>query len=616
MSTPACLVNVAKELSMCKRWFLLALVGLGVGLSALLSGPAPAGDDADRIARLVKQLGSSRFAERDRAKRELEALGPAAFEALRQAAQSKDPETSRRAGDLVKKMQEKIDLANLLAPKKVRLNLKDTPVLDAVADLARQSGYSVELLGDRAALAGRKITLDTGETSFWEALDRLCEKAGLVETSTPYARPVPQPTIRIQPLPVQPVQPGVKPAPKPAPPAPPRQRKGAGQLRIEVKVEAVQLAAPAQGPVQAQPAQPQGAPAQAVQPPQHLQPPVQIQPAPLLQIQPGGLRRPTPIRPYNPSQITLTEGKRQDTPTCYSGAVRVRVASAVPQQYQAIPAASPRAGEALILLEVAAEPRLQNFQLLGSAQIDKALDDQGQKLSMPMEPMPGEGGGVVGPGGVAIGRTVYNYNPYNAQNRIAYVRLKLGEKQAKTLKELSGHLSAQMLSPPQALITVTDVLKSAGQKFTGKGGGAIEMLSVEKQADGSYKVRFRLENPPSFIAAPFQGPVAPLNAQPVPPAPVQGGNLQLRVAPGGRVMQPYYNTHGLPTLTDARGRSYQLTQPPQRIGHLNAGGTLTLEVTMDFRAHDGQDAPARLVLHGQRNTSVQVPFTLRDVTLP
>jgi hypothetical protein len=337
-------------------------------------------------------------------------------------------------------------------------------------------------------------------------------------------------------------------------------------------------------------------------------------------MQPGVILRPTPLRPYNPNLITLAEGKRQETPTCYSGAVRVRVASAVPQQYRVVPAAQQRAGEALILLEVSAEPRLQNFQLLGSAQIDKALDDQGQKLSVPMEPMPGEVGGVPGPGGVAIGRPVYAYNPYNAFNRYTYVRLKLGEKQAKALKELSGHLSGQMLSSPQALITVTDVVKSGGKKFTGKGGGAIEVLGVEKQGDGSYKVQFRLENPPNYMAAPFQGPVAPLNPQPVPrPGGVQiqgGGNVQLKVAPGGRVMQPSYNTHGLPTLTDARGRSYQLTQPPQRIYRANAGGMLSQEVTMVFRAHDGQDAPVQLVLHGQRNISVQVPFTLRDVTLP
>jgi hypothetical protein len=587
---------VVKEFSMWKSWFPLALLGLGIGLVAPGNGPASA-DDADRIARLVKQLGSTRFAERDRAKRELESLGPAALNALREAAKSKDLETSRRAGALVKKMEEKIDLANLLTPKRVRLNVKEASVIDAVADLARQSGYSIEVAGDRTALGKRKITLDTGDTSFWRALDQLCQKAGLVETAISYARPRTLPAFEIQPVPAAP----------PPLPLPPRQlQRGGAQLRIELKVEAVQLAAPAQ----AQPAQ--AAKPVPVQPPQAVQPPVGIQPPQPVPIQPGVIRRPTPIRPYNPNLITLVEGKRRETPSCYSGAVRVRVTSDVAQQYGVAPAAPQRAGEALIPLEVSAEPRLQNFQLLGSVQIDKALDDQDQKLFVPMEPMPGELGGV------AYSRPAYGYNPYNVSNRLAYVRLKLGEKQAKALKELSGHLSAQMLSAPQALITVTDVLKSGGKKFEGKDGGAIEVLTIEKQSDGSYKVQFRLENPPNYIAAPFQGPVAPLNPQPVQrPGGLQnqGGNLQLKVAPG-RVMQPSYNTHGLPTLTDARGRSYQLTQPPQRVYRANVGGVLSQEVTMVFRAHDGQDAPAQLVLHGQRNISVQVPFTLRDVTLP
>jgi hypothetical protein len=45
-------------------------------------------------------------------------------------------------------------------------------------------------------------------------------------------------------------------------------------------------------------------------------------------------------------------------------------------------------------------------------------------------------------------------------------------------------------------------------------------------------------------------------------------------------------------------------------------GVLTMEVTMVFRQNNGQGEPAQLVLHGQRNISVQVPFTLRDVPLP
>src|SRR5262245_54187166 len=183
-----------------------ALLGLGVSLSGLPQGTVVADDD-DNIAKLIKQLGSSKFTERDKAKRALEALGAAALPALKKAAESPDLETSRRAGELVKKMEEKVTIDNLLAPKRVRLQLKDTPVLEAVAQLARQSGYAIEVQGDRTKFADRKVTLDTGDTTFWQAFDQLCQKAGLTEMNqgNPY-QVIPQPggPIRIQPLPANP----------------------------------------------------------------------------------------------------------------------------------------------------------------------------------------------------------------------------------------------------------------------------------------------------------------------------------------------------------------------------------------------------------------------------
>src|SRR5262245_21763460 len=99
--------------------------------------------DAERIQALIKDLGSTKFAERNTAKRELEALGMAALEPLRQAAKSKDLETSRRAGELLQKLESKLVNDAMLAPKRVHLKLKDTPVLDAVAELQKQSGYPI-----------------------------------------------------------------------------------------------------------------------------------------------------------------------------------------------------------------------------------------------------------------------------------------------------------------------------------------------------------------------------------------------------------------------------------------------------------------------------------------
>jgi len=98
----------------------------------------------ERIEELVKQLGSSKFAERDKAKRELESIGAPALPALRQGAKSEDAEVSRRAGELLRTLQDKLTTAAYLSPKKVRLNVKDTSVLEAVEQLSKTSGYPLK----------------------------------------------------------------------------------------------------------------------------------------------------------------------------------------------------------------------------------------------------------------------------------------------------------------------------------------------------------------------------------------------------------------------------------------------------------------------------------------
>jgi hypothetical protein len=297
-----------------RHWCLLLGLGLilAVGSEAWSQSREKAPADEKRIGELIQKLGSQKFLERENARKELEAIGLPALEALKKAAKSDDLETKMRAGKLVRLLEEKSTTAKILAPRRVRLNLKDTPVLDAVKELEKQSHYSIQIQGDQAVSAKRKVTLDTGDTTFWEALDQLCAKAGLVEARNnqpfPQPFPVPMPPIKIRPIKIQPLPaPGVLPVIPPAGP----QKKGP-VLRLEAKAAVAQIgvaqaaqaqAAPGQQvQVQVQPAQPvQGKPVQVkpvqVQP---IQLPVQIQP---IQIQPI---RPPMIRPFpgvmNPNQ--------------------------------------------------------------------------------------------------------------------------------------------------------------------------------------------------------------------------------------------------------------------------------------------------------------------------
>jgi hypothetical protein len=145
--------------------------------------PKATPEQQKRIDQLIKQLGSEGFTEREQAQQELARIGLPALESLRQAAKDPEVEVSRRAAELVARLEELLAAQKDLAPKKVHLRVQDVSVADAVAELSRLSGYPIRIGGDPAKLKERKITLDTGEVPFWQAFDQLCLKAGLTEIS-------------------------------------------------------------------------------------------------------------------------------------------------------------------------------------------------------------------------------------------------------------------------------------------------------------------------------------------------------------------------------------------------------------------------------------------------
>src|SRR5262245_47149490 len=137
----------------------------------------------ERIDQLIAHLGSKQFAERDAATRALDALGEPVLEALRKARTSEDAEVSRRAEELVAQIERRMENARLLAGRRVRLVYQNANVLDVLADVTQKTGFPVEFEGDRSQL--RTVTLDTGEVTVWEALDRFLQAAGLVERWNP-----------------------------------------------------------------------------------------------------------------------------------------------------------------------------------------------------------------------------------------------------------------------------------------------------------------------------------------------------------------------------------------------------------------------------------------------
>src|SRR5262249_48230510 len=144
-------------------------------------GNRPSPINAEHLTALIARLGSPRYEEREAATHALAALGPAALEPLRKALPGPDAEVRRRAAQLVQAIERRLETARALEPTSLRLIYRDMPVREAVADFARKTGFLIQLEGDRAKLTERRITLETGEISLWDAVAEFCQKAGLTE---------------------------------------------------------------------------------------------------------------------------------------------------------------------------------------------------------------------------------------------------------------------------------------------------------------------------------------------------------------------------------------------------------------------------------------------------
>lgn len=525
---------------------LVSLVGLLiVALGSVLAAPEKA--SPDQVEKLIGQLGSKSFAQRERAMQALDDIGRPALEALRKAMHGPDSEVRRRATELVERIEKRGETGRILEATRVHLIYKDTPVAEAVADFARKSGYSI-VLEDPKKVEGRKLTLDTGDTTFWQAFDQFCAKARLVEFGP---------------------RPGAFPGGRP--------------VRPPGRGAAAAVGGPLPGPAQAPP--------------------------------PGAAPVPPPLRPrpgfgpaFTGGQIVLTDGKPVGLPTCYSGAVRVR----------ALPPGTPvmgpavEKGEIQCVLEAYPEPKLPWLNVV-SVQLEKAVDDQGQTLSQSVGEAAADGKApdarVAGPMIVA--------RPMGMGGRPVALRLKKGDKESRTLKELKGSMSAQMRTSPQPYLTVDKILKAAGRTVKSKDGGSLKVLEVGRDDKDRVTLRVEMEIPsgiqPAFglVATWREG----TSASAAPPPVVPAGALPPAAVPGG---VPSAASHGPVYCAglawfDAKGKPLPLTATRVQI---RAGGNSILhEYTFMCQLAKDQAEPQKLAYFGTRLVGVDIAFTLADVPL-
>ena len=542
------------------RNLLLTVAILGMG--SLLILPLPAADTATpaEIKKLVDQLGSSEFEEREEASKKLDAIGVPALELLRKAVTSDDAEVKQRAGDLVAKLEKQAESAAILAPKRVHLVYKDTPLTEALKDFSKKSGYSIGVIDPQNKLKDRTITLDTGEVAFWEAMEQFTQKANLVDASFEdliKLRQAPQPMggapglFAPPPVPAPPVR--VRPIGVPLPPPPANAPGATPQPLPGGKPDAAPKEKPREEqPKQDQPKQidaPPPAPRQAVMLVRPARPIAPVPPNGVVQInQAWAVGGPQGFSVPAANQITLIDGKAKPVPADLRGAIRIKEAADFAKNHGKTAENELRFG-----LQLTAEPKL-TLQQITSVRVEKAVDDQDQKLTQWVQMNPGAGAVGVGgfPGAPAVimapvggfgggfgGMPGMGGQMAGPGSQSTVFSLKKGEKAAKTLKEVTGVVTAQVLKPIQPAITVDEILKAKGKEFKGKDGGLIKVSEVSKAENGQTTVRFEFVAPGNgggnagfgmiqggvrIMAAPV--PLAP--PPPPPPAPKPQGALPIK----------------------------------------------------------------------------------------
>jgi hypothetical protein len=502
---------------------LLAVVGLDISLAcAEPAKPAPARVDPAAVDRLVAQLGSERFEERETACKELDALGPAALDALRAALLSRNEETRRRAIDLVARIQLRVETERLTRPRMVRLAYNNVPVNQAVQDMARKTGFPIQLEGDQNKFANRKITLDTGDIPFWQAVDLFCAKAGLVERGSVGLSE-----------------------------NPPSRVVGANDVMFLSEVS---------------------------------------------------------FGPRPPMPLVFLDGKPQALLTHYAGAMRVRILpraarnAAAPQDGTPL---NPSSSGTLLTFEVSPEPTLEMQNLL-SVRVDKVLDDKGNELKAPLpyisEPVSSGMEQWRWARGWANGGDTERLDQ-DLSKRVP-IRMHVPDG-VKKLKEIRGFVAAEVRTPHQPLITVENLLNAANNTVVGADGSSLKILDLTRDDKGKVVVRVVVEKP-----APREnafGDFVGMVAFPGGGGIVGGGPAPSEASPDAAVKA----IAEILSLMDEKNQAFKLIAAEDQV-HDNQ----TNEYRLTFQPPSGAPKPAKLVYSGRRNTTIDVPFVLKDVPLP
>ncbi len=156
---------------------LVILLILLAGLESLARAATP-----EQIAGLIERLSSTDYRERQAAFRELDAIGESALPSLKTTTVNGDSETRLRAGELIRRIEQRQTSARILTPTLVELNFDNTAIDEVVKAINKATGLPLTVSGNSIAEVNkRKITYHSGKVSVWEAVGGFLCEAKLTE---------------------------------------------------------------------------------------------------------------------------------------------------------------------------------------------------------------------------------------------------------------------------------------------------------------------------------------------------------------------------------------------------------------------------------------------------
>jgi hypothetical protein len=130
--------------------------------------------------RLLQQLDSGSLATRDRAERDLIALGPTVLPMVARARQTATAEAGFRL-DGIQQRLERLAAERAVEPTTVSFSVENLPCREALATLFKQTGSRIGL-GPAVAngeAGDRRISVSFERATFWEAMAEVLDTAGL-----------------------------------------------------------------------------------------------------------------------------------------------------------------------------------------------------------------------------------------------------------------------------------------------------------------------------------------------------------------------------------------------------------------------------------------------------